>query len=116
MPSSTFTSTTLPVIFDEMVARRRAVTYPVAFSTAACVPATRSVTGETWTSIGRSRVAHAHPARPRPASTTSTSVHTTTRTTPERSGGRSIRSAARSVFQICHVVCEFEPPPATAEP
>ena len=47
MPSSTFTSTTLPVIFDEMVARRRAVTYPVAFSTAACVPATRSVTGAT---------------------------------------------------------------------
>ena len=37
MPSSTFTSTTLPVIFDETVARRRAVTYPDAFRTAACV-------------------------------------------------------------------------------
>jgi hypothetical protein len=33
------TSTTLPVIFDETVARRRAVTYPVAFRTAACAPA-----------------------------------------------------------------------------
>ncbi len=36
MPSSTLTSITLPVIFEEMVARRRAVTYPDAFSTAAC--------------------------------------------------------------------------------
>ena len=56
MPSSTFTSTTLPVIFEETVARRRAVTYPDAFSTAACVPAARSVTATTSTSMGRSRV------------------------------------------------------------
>ena len=94
-PSSTFTSTTLPVIFDDTVARRRAVTYPDALRTAACVPAARWVTGAASTSMGRSRVAHTQAPPPAPASNTTIASHRTQRR-DGASGARSMRKAARS--------------------
>ncbi len=103
MPSSTFTSMTLPVIFDDTVARRRAVTYPDAFSTAACAPAARTVTVATDTSTGRSRVKYRHAPAPITANTTSTSAHPTHRLDPARMGSRSMRSAASSSFRSAMV-------------
>ena len=59
MPSSTSTSTTLPVILDETVASRRAVTYPEAFSTV-CSPAPPPLcrAAAVLTSAVRCRVSH----------------------------------------------------------
>src|SRR6185503_10180074 len=89
-------SITLPVTFEETVARRRAVTYPDAFSTDACVPAARSVTLATSTSTGRSRVNQYHAPPPAPPSSRSNTTHFTHRPPPAWSGSRSIFRADRS--------------------
>ena len=103
IPSSTFTSTTLPVIFDETVARRRAVTYPDAFSTAAWVPAARSETVATSTSTGRSRVNQRQPPAPAAASTSSSTTQPIQRPAPGRSRFALDAQRRQFVLEIRHV-------------
>ena len=59
----------------------------------------RSVTVATWTSIGRSRVAHFQAPTPAPPRTSNTRTQAIHRPAPGRSGSRSMRRAFRSVFR-----------------
>ena len=85
-PSSTNTSSTLPVTLEDTVARRRAVTYPDAFSTepaAAPGPVARAVTAAVLTAVACSVCVQNQPAPPITASTTSpTTSHTLTAPAP----------------------------------
>src|SRR4051812_7213425 len=101
MPSSTNTSSTLPVTFEETVARRRAVTYPDAFNTApGATPALlRAETAAVFTSAASTRCDQYHPA-PASASTTRASTAQTPRRPPPARELCSIRSEARSSLRL----------------
>src|SRR3954471_18050331 len=98
MPSSTNTSSTLPVTFEETVARRRAVTYPEAFNTApGATPALlRDETAAVLTSAASTRCDQYHAAPPI-ASTRSARTAQIPRRPPPARELCSIRSEARSL-------------------
>ena len=72
--------------FDDTVARRRAVTYPDAFSTApgAGPPPLSALTATVLTSIASTRVDHTHPATATATRTTATGIHTPRLLVPAR--------------------------------
>jgi hypothetical protein len=75
----------LPVTFDDTVARRRAVTYPDAFSTApAAGPPDSAFTAVVFTATASTRVDHAHPATAITISAISTVIHSPRRLRPAR--------------------------------